>query len=259
MRQVISSALLGLAAAVLVVLAPATAHGEELLVFGSDYSVPKIYSKDGQNHGFLVDVLSYIDQKLPGYSIELKLMPWGRAYSSALAAMGGIVGISKTVEREGLFDFSEPIYTDTVVIVVQAGHAFKFETIADLSGKRIGIGRGGTYGEAFEVARKAGLFRIEEDSGPGNRLRKLLAGRMDCALFNAGKEGVMQALKNDGEMYEQRDRFEVLPLPLTSDHNYLAFAKSMQMRPFLDAVNQVVRAGYKSGEIQKIISHGVAP
>lgn len=230
----------------------------EIDVFGSDYSIPKAYVQNGESKGVLVDILKYVDERLPKHHFTIKLAPWSRAYKSAVDGEGGIVGISKTAERELVFDYSEPLYTDTVVIVVLAGKAFDFKSIADLHGKTIGIGRRGSYGDEFDNALKAGLFRLEEDSGPANRLRKLLAGRMDGGLFNGGAAGFQQVLQEDRELQAQRDKFEVLPVPLKIDPNYLAFAKSMHQQDLLNEVNKILRAGQANGDLARITGAGLS-
>jgi ABC-type amino acid transport substrate-binding protein len=234
--------------------AMASAWATDIDVFGSDYSIPKAYVQNGENKGLLVDILRYVDERLPNHQFTIKLAPWSRAYKNAVDGEGGIVGISKTAEREVLFDYSEPVYTDTVMIVVLAGKAFDFKGIADLHGKTIGIGRRGSYGDDFDNALKAGLFRLEEDSGPANRLRKLLAGRMDGGLFNGGVAGFQQVLQEDRELYAQRDKFEVLPVPLKSDPNYLAFAKGMHQQDLLNEVNRILRVGHANGDLARIVS-----
>lgn len=230
----------------------AASWATDIDVFGSDYSIPKAYVQNGENRGILVDILKYVDDKLPSHQFTVKLAPWSRAYKSAVDGEGGIVGISRTAERELLFDYSESLYTDNVVIVVLAGKAFDFKGIADLNGKTIGIGRRGSYGDAFENAHKAGLFRLEEDSGPDSRLRKLLAGRMDGGLFNGGAAGFLQVLQQDRELYAQRDKFEVLPVPLKSDPNYLAFSKNLRQQDLLNEVNRILRQGHANGDIARI-------
>jgi polar amino acid transport system substrate-binding protein len=238
--------------------AVAASWAAEIDVFGSDYSIPKAYVQNGENKGILVDILKYIDEKLPNHQFTVKLAPWSRAYKSAVDGEGGIVGISRTAEREVLFDYSESLYTDNVVIVVLAGKAFDYKGIADLNGKTIGIGRRGSYGDAFDSAHKAGLFRLEEDSGPDSRLRKLLAGRMDGGLFNGGAAGFQQVLQQDRELYAQRDKFEVLPVPLKIDPNYLAFSKNLRQQDLLNEVNKILRAGHANGDLARITGAGLS-
>lgn len=230
----------------------ASAWAADVVIFGSDYSIPKAYVQNGENKGVLIDILKYIAERLPNHQFTIQLAPWSRAYKSAVEGAGGIIGISKTTQREALFDYSDPVYTDSVVMVVLAGKAFDFKSIADLNGKTIGIGRRGSYGDDFDGATKAGLFRLEEDNGPANRLRKLLAGRMDVGLFNGGAAGFQQVLEGDPELYAQQKKFEVLPVPLKIDPNYLAFSKGLHQQNLLNEVNKILRTGHANGDIARI-------
>lgn len=231
-----------------------TAWCTEITVYGGDSSPPKMYQQDGKNRGFLVDVIQYASQEMPGSELHVELYPWARAYRHATSGVGGIVGLSWTQERSLLFDYSEPVYIDEVVIVVRKDKPFAFKEMPDLQGKRIGIGRGGSYGEAFEKARETGLFVIDADNGATDRLNKLMLGRIDCALFNAGKAGFEELLRNHKDAAVLRDTLTVLPVRLRSDPNYLAFPKSMLMKGWLGEFNQVIKRGYTRGDIPKIIA-----
>ncbi|MDZ7939224.1 MAG: ABC transporter substrate-binding protein [Rhodoferax sp.] len=231
-----------------------TAWCTEITVYGGDSSPPKMYLQDGKNRGFLVDIVQYASAQMPVSELRVELYPWARAYRHATSGVGGIVGLSWTQERSLLFDYSEPVYIDEVVIVVRKDRPLAYKDLPDLQGKRIGIGRGGSYGEVFEKARDAGLFVIEGDNGPAERLNKLVLGRIDCALFNAGKAGFEELLRNHKDAAVLRETLMVLPVPLRSDPNYLAFPKSMLMKGWLGEFNQVIKRGYTRGDISKIIA-----
>lgn len=227
---------------------------EPLSVFGGDYSVPKMYREEAASKGILVDILNYVSKKLPETEFRIELAPWARAYKNAVQGKGGIVGLSWTQERAWIFDYSVPLYLDEVVIVVPAWKRFEFRSMADLKGKRVGIGREGSYGEEYEKAKVAGVFSVEADDGPVMRLKKLLHGRMDCAFLNSGRAGFEAVLRSDRDLAAMKDAFVVLPVPLRSDPNFLAFPKRMNQRKFLAEFNAVIQAGYASGDIQKIIA-----
>jgi polar amino acid transport system substrate-binding protein len=243
-------ALLGLTCAI-------TAWSADITVFGGDSSSPKMFMQEGKPRGILIDILKYADQELREDHFKIELYPWARAYRNASSGLGGIVGLSWTQERAALFDYSDPVYVDDVVIVVRKGREFSFKDMADLRGKRVGLGRGGSYGEAFEKAREAGVFTVDGDGGPVERLNKLALDRIDCALFNAGKAGFEETLRGDKGLDAMRSAFVVLAQPLRSDPNFLAFPKRMQMKNWLEDFNQVIRKGYGRGDIQKLITQNL--
>lgn len=237
----------------LVVFLPVLAWSGELLIFGNDYSAPKIYQEDGAAKGVLVEILRLVDQELPTHSFEIKLFPWARAYGLAAEGAGGIIGLSMTTERLKIFDYSDVVYYDEVVLVVVKGQEFPFAKMEDLQGKSVGIGRSGSFGEDFEKAKASGLFRVDEDNGPEMRLKKLLAGRIDVALMNPGKAAVDRAMDLDQELKGKRDQVVVLPNPLKRDPNYLGFAKTMQMQGFIQEFNAALKKVQQGAALQKIL------
>jgi polar amino acid transport system substrate-binding protein len=229
----------------------------DIAVFSGDGSPPKMYVQEGKSRGILVDILQYAGQHLQNDTLRLALYPWARAYLQASSGDGGIVGLSWTRRRDDLFDYSEPLFFDEVVVVVRRGSEFPFKALSDLHGKRVGIVRGASYGEAFEKARDAGVFVVDGDNGASNRLHKLVAGRIDCALFNVGKAGFEETLRIHKEFLPFKDALVVLPVPLRSDPNFLAFPKSMHMKPWLAEFNQIIKRGYTRGDIPKIIAQNL--
>ncbi|MDZ7918919.1 ABC transporter substrate-binding protein [Rhodoferax sp.] len=244
-------------ACVLGLLLGAGAGAADIAVFSGDGSPPKMYVQEGKNRGILIDILQYADQHLHNDSLQLALYPWARAYLQASSGDGGIVGLSWTRRREELFDYSDPLFFDEVAVVVRKGNEFPFRTLSDLRGKRVGIVRDASYGEAFEKARDAGVFVVDGDNGASNRLHKLMAGRIDCALFNVGKAGFEETLRIHKDFLPFKNTLVVLPVPLRSDPNFLAFPKSMHMKPWLVTFNQVIKKGYARGDIPKIIAQNL--
>lgn len=226
---------------------------ERVVIFGNDYKIPKIYKEDGAAKGILVAIAHAIDNRMADYTFDIRLFPWARAYQQALHGQGGIIGLSKTTEREAIFDYSEVIYYDKVVIVTLREKAFDYRTVSDLKGKTIGIGRGGSFGDEYERAKANGLFQVEEDSGPVIRLKKLLKGRIDCALISPGRFALNQTVRQDPLLAENRERFIILPKPFKQDPNHLGFAKSMQMGDFLEAFNGALKAAKASSAVREII------
>jgi polar amino acid transport system substrate-binding protein len=226
-------------------------------VFSGDGSPPKMFVHEGQQRGVLIDILRYADRRMPQDRFDLMLYPWARAYMASVSGQGGLLGISWTWRRDELFDYSEPIFTDEVVIVVRKGQEFNYQGLSDLQGKTLGTVRDASFGSAFDRAHQDGVFSIEGDNGARNRLSKLEAGRIDCALFNVGKAGFQETLRIHKVPKSQWKNYVVLPVPLRRDPNYLAFPKSMRMGEWLKGFNAVIKQGYARGDIQKIIERNL--
>lgn len=235
------------------------AFADEILIVGNNYSIPKIYTEGDQPQGMLVDILRYIDAAMPEHRLTLHLYPWARAYKMAESGQAGIIGLSWTTERQQLFDYSEPLLYDEVVVVVRHDDNLVFDRIDDLKGRRIGLGAGGSFGDEFEQARRQGVFQIDEDNGPVSRLKKLLAKRIDVALINPGVAGLHQAIALDPELSRRAAEFQVLAQPLKRDANYLGFHKRLGMGDFIAEFNQHIRRGYANGDIPRLLARYQLP
>lgn len=198
------------------------------------------------------DIFRLLEQDLP-VSFKMTDLPWKRAILRAEKGDGGIIPFSKNAERVKSFDYSDEIFRDEIVLVVLRGNEFPFERIDDLKGKRIGYLGGATVGEEFERGIREVFAPAPDFAGPETRLKKLLAGRIDAAVVSTGVAGLRSIIALDSELTRNKDRFVILPTPLASDANYLAFSKSMNMQPFLKEFNRALATARRSGRLQKLL------
>jgi ABC-type amino acid transport substrate-binding protein len=243
------NALLGLIAALLLMLTSIPALAEKLLIYGDDAYAPVVFLKQGQAAGILPSLFARLS-KITGDSYELVLVPWKRALQEAGRGQGGITGISWNSERAKLFDFSEPIYDDDIQLVVLNDTRMVFTELKDLQGKTLGGLAGASYGDEVDKAIEAGLFRVDRDPSQIARLKKLLLGRVDIAIVGNGLAGFEQLLAADAHLSANRDKFRVLPRPLVRDPLHLAFAKTMHMKPALERFDKALLA-FKGSEEYK--------
>lgn len=223
-------------------------YGDELLISGNAFKQPKIWQEGYKSKGILVDIMDYAGKEM-GVDFRIKLSNWARAYHTAKNGRNGIVGISKTEERLKLFDYSEPLYFDEVILVVKRGNEFQYEMHEDLKGKMIGVCRGCSFGPEYEEAKK--FFNIFQDSKSTQRLKLLLRGRTDAAIFSPGETSLDHAINENPSF--SRELFSVLKKPIARDPNYLAFPKEMNMKKFLSRFNQALKKGYETGVVHEII------
>jgi polar amino acid transport system substrate-binding protein len=121
-----------------------------------------------------------------------------------------------------------------------------FRTVADLSGKRIGIIRGWSYGGAFDTAKKDGKLTAEESSNDTVNLRKLAIGRLDAvlAIEEAGKNIV-----NNEKLFT----VEQSKVYLASNKAHLAFNKSPDRTKLLANFNKALASMQHDGSLDKIM------
>jgi polar amino acid transport system substrate-binding protein len=233
----------------------ATGHAvaEKLVVFGDEAYAPVIYLDQGRPMGILPAIFARL-AKDTGDTYELALVPWKRALNESLMGHGAITNISFNKEREALYDFSEPIYNDDLQLVVLKGKEFVFNGLQDLKGKSVGGAHGASYGDDVDRAIADGLFTMERDPNQLSRLKKLLLKRMDVAIIGNGTVGFEQLLVSDPVLQANRSNFVVLQHPLTRDPLYLAFLKTMRMKPALDRFNKALAKLKKTPEYGKLVN-----
>jgi hypothetical protein len=72
-------------------------------------------------------------------------------------------------------------------------------------------------------------------------------------MIGPGRTAFNIAIEQDHRLIQKKDQFVILPIPFKRDPNYLGFAKSANMKPFLLRFNAVLKQGFESGDLQKII------
>lgn len=235
-----------------ILLFPCQLFGKSIVIFGHDGKHPKISIKDKRPAGILIEMMQAIGKEM-SVEFEFQLSPWVRAFENAKTNTGGIIGFSKTQERMKIFDYSDVMYMDEMLIVVRKGSEFPYQTIKDLSNKQIAVIRGGKFGDKFVNAVKDKTFSILELNNPSQQLRMVLSKRVDAALVGPGKVGVQSAINKDPELAKNADKFVSLSTPFKQDPNYLGFRKTLKMTDFLNKFNQALKKIKDQGIVKKIL------
>lgn len=222
-----------------------------LKIVGNENKAPKISLINGEPRGTLVEILHYLESK-SDFEFEIKLYPWKRAYETAKVGGAGIIGLSMTKERLEIFDYSEPIYHDEVVLVVIEGREFDFKTIEDLRGKTVGGTRGASYGDEYDYGVK-NIFSLDTAGTYQQKLLKLLNGHLDAVVISPGRYALNIIVAEDPRLVAAKHKFIILPKPLVRDPNYIGFAKSMKNKKCIAELNQLILEGYRNGDIPAII------
>ena len=226
------------------------ARSEELLIMGYDSGPPKYYVENGEQKGLVVDLVRWVldDMDRPH---RMELVPWKRAYTSALRGNSGVIGLSMNSERLEIFDYSDPLFSEDLMVIVKKGREFPFETVEDLKGKVVAVGRGASYGDEYDEAVEEGVFEVSSFTRPAHGLRMMLAERVDALLLGPGKYGLKRVLEADGEL--QMHQFSILPVPFKRDAKYLGFHKSREMKPFFEKFNKALKKARDSGVVDELL------
>ena len=97
---------------------------------------------------------------------------------------GGFAGgaLVQTPERLAASLYTRPYYVERLRPYFARKGAAPVRSVADLAGMRVGVIRGWAYGQAFDEARRKGLFQAEEVATGFQNFMKLQRGRLDCAV-----------------------------------------------------------------------------
>lgn len=208
---------------------------------------PFMYAADSKAVGIYPAIIAEAFARM-GQPVVMEAVPWKRALISIDDRHTGVGGIYKTEERLHKYDYSDPLFEETLLVVVRAGSSLKYEGIESLRGMVLGISRGWTYGDEFEAARKAGVFKVEEADGDGQNLEKLRAQRIDVIL--CVREAAFSAMAGSGT----RDEFSVQEKFFSVNPAFLAFSKQSSMDKTLEAFNEALRTMREDGTWDTIVT-----
>jgi polar amino acid transport system substrate-binding protein len=198
-------------------------------------------------------VIAYLGKKA-GLHFIVQPYPWKRALIMAEAGDGLIWGISRTPERELVFDFSHPVYPSNVWAFVRKDSDFRLGSFADLNGKRVSIFRGSSFGPQFEQARKDNLFAVEEDTDIlETRFAKLEKKRTDVMLLGFRGSNPKTVARYMSHFGFDQTTLRVSDKPLFTDPLHIAISKNNAMQFPMAALNRAIDAGRRNGDIERMI------
>jgi len=232
------SILLALAAPLLGAAEPA------VLINVDDGNPPFMYAVNVQARGIYPALIRAAFQ-LMGTPVGVEAKPWKRALEEIDMGQAGVGGIYKTAERLQKYDYSDPIYVENLLVYFNVANPLNYSQIQDLTGKRIGVLRGWSYGDAFDQARRQGLFQVEEVGTDDQNFRKLEAQRIDTVI----------AIQESGTTLVKNYRTISFSLvPLSQNPTFLAFSKSAHRTDLLKRFDQAIRDLRRTGAYKTLIS-----
>jgi polar amino acid transport system substrate-binding protein len=181
--------------------------------------------------------------------VRLEPKPWARAILELENGSAGVGGIYKNSERLKKYDYSEPLLVETITVYFHRDRPLAYAQIGDLFGKRVGVMRGWSYGDAFDQARAGGLIQVESVSSDDQNFLKLQSGRIDALL--AIDESVSSLLTAHPDIRASGTPFSEAPA-------FLAFSKGSNLAPLLRRFDQVIREMKASGEFRRLVQTELA-
>jgi cystine transport system substrate-binding protein len=136
--------------------------------------------KTGQLAGYDADVARLVAARL-GLKPEFVTTEWSAILAGLAAGRYDVIvsQVGITAKRELAFDFSQPYTYSSPQLIVRKNDAARYATLADLKGKKVGVGQG----SVFEQQARAvpGIVVKSYPAAPEN-LQDLATGRVDAAL-----------------------------------------------------------------------------
>lgn len=237
----------------LMLLSPALKAGETLHIFADDNAVPKNWlDANGTPQGINLEVLQEVTKRT-GIEFTYSFVPWNRAYESARKGLGAIIGLSKTQERQITFDYSEPMYFDELVFVTDRENAFSFTGLDSMRGYTIGVKRGASYGDDFELARDLGLFNVLESSDRAGQMLMLAQDRVDAVLLSPGKVAYASVMASNDWLKNHQDEFMIVSPPYKLDPNHLGIPKILGQSHLIAPINSALAEIFEDGTHASIV------
>ncbi len=199
---------------------------------------------EGKAKGVLVEIVQTVFQEAD-IPLKLRFLPFKRALALAkVGAIDGLFNFYKISERLKYFDYSHPVIENPLVFFVRRDSTLTFNgNLSSISGLKIGVLRGYTYGTAFD---KSSLFVKDEASSHLSNFKKLTHARIDAypcdrlvGIFVARKENLMTELI-------------LLPTPLKVMDGHIGFTKGKHKK-VLVKINPIIAKMRQSGKIDRMI------
>ena len=232
------------------VIAASVNAADQVLINVDAENPPFMFIREGKVSGVYPAVI-VATMKKAGIAVTLEAKPWKRALAEIDEGKAGVGGIYRTAERAQKYDFSDPILTENIAVYFNRSKPIEFKALTDLNGKKVGVIRGWSYGDAFDAARNAGAISVEEVTSDRANLMKLAEGRLDAvlAIEESGKAAIAAAKLGN---IDQAKTF------LASNRAHLAFAKSAKQTELLGKFNKAIAAMKQDGSLDKIVLQELA-
>jgi polar amino acid transport system substrate-binding protein len=213
-------------------------------------NAPFMYGQNGEAKGLYPALITAAFAKI-GVAVKETPAPWTRVLATTDAGKAGVGGLYKNAEREAKYDFSAPIFQERLQIYVNTGKKFDVASVDDLTGKTVGVIRGWSYGDAFDKARAAGKFKVEEVDSDQLNLNKLGLGRIDAAV--AIQQSADAVIAKNG----LTGKVAAVEKPLAANDTYLAFAKTAGQAALIKRFDETIAAMRADGSYDQLVKQSL--
>jgi ABC-type amino acid transport substrate-binding protein len=192
----------------------------------------------GQPSGFDVELAKLLADDA-GFDPEVIVLPYAQLFSGLTSGTHDVVAATTgiTAERQKIFRFSEPYFTTCQVAVVRLDH-WEPESLADLSGRRIGASGSGTSMAAMQT-----IDAIHVQTEDGQSLEALKVRSIDAWIVDEF-DGVQAARESNG-------RLTVLGEGVASErYGFVIAGNNVSLQ---EQLNESLRAAMQDGSVQRML------
>ncbi|GLR15164.1 cysteine ABC transporter [Chitinimonas prasina] len=134
----------------------------------------------GELDGFDVEIGRALAQKL-GLKPEFITSEWSGILAGLQAGKYDVIvnQVSATDKRREIFDFTQPYTLSSAQLIVRKDEKRQFKSLADLKGKKLGVGQGSNYAD---LAKGVEGVEVKTYPSAAEYLQDLALGRVDAAL-----------------------------------------------------------------------------
>lgn len=197
------------------ILNVAEAAQRQVVLAATEY--PPYYGEHLESKGFISEIISTAFQRV-GYDVEVKFLPWKRAYGMAQAGdFDGVYTGWYRKNREQWFEFSDPLPANELGFYALRERNISYVVLNDLQPYKIGVVRGYVNPPEFEQAR-LNTIEVTEDR---QNILSLSRGWIDLVLID---KFMGQYIINT-EFPDSVNKFIWLDPPIKVENQYLMFSK----------------------------------
>jgi polar amino acid transport system substrate-binding protein len=180
--------------------------------------------------------------------VEIKAYPWKRALSYGESGETGVGGIYKNENRVQVFDYSDPIFAEKLVLYVRRDFPLDFKGLASLKGKRIGVIRGWSYGSDFDRMRSERAFVADEASSDAFNFQKLAIRReIDCVIAtDVSGDPALERLGLSGAIVKEK-------IPLAILDVYIVFSNKSPDKKIIPIFNRTLAKMKSDGSYGAVV------
>ena len=218
---------------------------EELQVATSEW-VPYV-GKDLPNQGLAMDIVTSA-LKRAGYKPAVIIQAWNRTLEGADIGVYDLIAAAwYSKEREKSFIYSKPYIYNEIKLLKNASSNFKFNSVADLQGKTVGVLNNYAYGKEFDNAR--GILRA-----PGihvlQNITRVLNGEIELTLDD--QRVLEYEIKNNISLNQENLVF--IPKSVSKNGLYIAVSRlNPKHKEIVQAFNKAIVAMRKDGTYDRIL------